>query len=1215
MLKSIYHEPGIGLDANAIKYLAFFRVISYLKIVRVAKVIEATKKLNGTVRKKIIKKSRKLAELLEKRRGSSALKGRRNKSAHENELQFAVKYFNDLDKYKGEIKMTEVKNSSNVLISGSQSNNKESSPLHMKPNRISREQTGTLKREGNKFLSALNFLQKKGGKRNSNMNYSENDKGKLNLNPFSLLLRRRSIFPANTKTNAAVDPKDPLGINLFHELNKNSNLLKKNPKGSTITDRLNLLRFQRAKSILPSIPSIQNPSERSGRGSRFSQANKSESSEGKSGIIKLKPLQPEILDHKQATTQLHSNLLSSKVNFLLKQKSVLDEPHKQEFRQNNIEESTAMNYKANDSHKLINTAKQNSELSDFYNIVDNKIAEKLKGFNAAGLKRESYLISSNIPEVIAEDESEHNKTQKMEGNKRRFVIKAVKLQSGKNLVYRKMSNFQALSKEISRSVCTTPQKTVTIVYSLLKLRTDECKLLNSQQSNLVYRKAEKCKLLDFNDNSISISKSRVSPYLSESDNASSSSSSVSSKKIDQNINTVNNQSNSKPFDFNELKQLNGGSAKSNWFIKKDTLKDEPVISTVNLKKVINPSEENIYEISPDKKSLSKLSKTPEDSIEENENIDKLNTETAILNRSSNREMLDDGKDKIFVLDGFGTKDYKDNEANHGNERGDDNNLDLEEIDYHNVEDLDDDEVEDERKSKKYEKLNIETLLNRSIILKLVTLIMGIIILLQMTNPNYIQDLSSTEDTDKIDYCIAIFIMSITKIMNYTQNSKSKSQKSMSIDYQMQSYLDSLNQTITICFGYLKVIPEDFDAETWNGRLLSTSTNEDIAISMNDNELDSDHLLFDFLLVNMTMCEECKYIQSYFEDYISFPNVVSSEKYTNNHGMTLNIDYYYKSYSINGSESYIECLVDLHYVSFLDKLMNLLRSLFVTIVLILVSHMLNKDIKEKVVVMVIKLIKKFRHFFHNSSQDYFSLLMSEEKNEDEMMLYRKLGIFSYYFDLSCGKRILGLVSQSENNNFKSQYNFEKEGVRFQGTLMMVKFKTSSSKVNLFSFIKEINRIYTIIHSLAYSFGGEIINENKIIWKNKEELFDIDCLNYCRKISKINYNFNFKVNTSTVNKLLNPKRITKGSEENKEFQDRLDTNLALLCSAEIACTLSQKFSHSLQVLSEGGIKLQIFLIKDDLLYGFIGNKEITVNQTIYSRKAKLTLDTMVCLYNHK
>lgn len=1108
LLNSVYHEPGIGLDANAIKYLAFFRVISYLKIVRVAKVIEATKKLNGTVRKKIIKKSRKLAELLEKRRGSSNIKGRRNKTAQENELQFAVKYLSDLDKYKGEIQMNEVKNSSNVLISGRKSKNSESSPLNMKPNRISRDQTTSLKRQNNKFLTALNIFRKSGDRNNN----SEIDKGKLNLNPFSLLLRRKSIFPA-TQAKSKLGDKDPLALNsLLQNSNRRSNfLVKKNSKGATITDRLNLLMLRKATVIPPSSPSKENnirPFERSGRGSRFSHANKSsESSEGRSGLINLMPLQAEISDQKHATTPFLSNLLNKKVNFLVRQKTS-DDPHKDDFRKHSIDESISSHTKREDSLKSNKLTKNNSELSDFYNVIDSKITEKLTGFNV-NVKRESCLIPTNIPEVVAEDESEHNKSQIKEEKRKMFAMKALKLQSGKDLVNRNGNDFKPLSKKQSKSVLCSPHKALYIANTILKLDSEDQAVRKKLKNQL--NTDEKCEMLDYNaDSSISSSKSKVSNCQSEnSEKASSSSSSFvksSDKKSEINLNTENKlHDDIKPFDISELKKLNGGSGKSNWYVKQETLKDEPVLSTLDLKKVTINEEEKKYEVSPDKKSLSKLSKSPEDSLERNENnddIDKLNTETAILNPSSNREILDDDCNaKIFVLDKFGTIDV-DHNTKRGPDTGDDNILDIEVTDYHNVEGLDDEEEEESIKSKKQEKLNIETVLNRSLILKLVSLIMGIIILLQMTNPNYIQDLSSTSDTDKIDYCLNIFAISIGRIMNYTKsNGVVNINDGEILDPEIQNYLTSLNQTVTICFGYLKEIPVDFDAQSWNGRLLNSNEDSNASlVSLNDTELDADHLLFDFLLVNMTMCSECKLIEAYYGDYISFPNVASSEKYTNNHGMTLNIDYYYRAFPLNGSQSYIECLVDLHYVSFLDKLMNLLRSLFVTIVLILVSHMLNNDVKEKVVVMVLKLIKKFRYFFHSSSQDYFSLLINEEKNEDEMLLYRKLGMFSYFFDLSCGKRILGLVSQSDNNKFTLQCNFEKEGVRFQGTMMMIKFKTTNSQVNLFKYIKEINRIYTVIHSLAYCFSGEIINENKIIWKNKEELFDIDCLNYCRKISK-------------------------------------------------------------------------------------------------------------------
>lgn len=1098
--QSVYKAPGVGMDASTIKYLAFFRVISYLKIVRVAKVIEATKKLNGTVRKKIIKKSRKIAELIEKRRGSNIAKSRRNnKLDQDKDAQFAMKYLTDLDKYKGEIEFAQIKNSSNILISGRKPKiTNDGSPNKFSPNRTKRDKVVVLKNTGNKFFSIF----RKGMQKNITATSTDAvEKTKFNLNPFSLLLRR-TIFPGVDQVQAS-EPnqsdnqtnKDQPSTNpILQALKRKNFFTKKGSKGATINDRLNILKLKKAGSILPESPGKE------GRGSRatdfiiksldrFLPKNSSDDNEEKADQPVLPSVSNDKINPKPPGTSMSflSILNKKKAGFLKQEATIIDDlaeenvPAAKKSCESNIFptkiEETAKAQSKDDSSSPVKPA---SDLLEFYSLIDSKINEKLSKF-----KNLDYRAGSNIPEVIAEEAENEPNDSKVEIKRAKMHKKRGKFQSGKNFNIHKDKSIYANQSKRRKSMELLPESFAVKAKKLLNITKEERKV--KLKLNFLAKRPDKpvntenTFKLQFTQSSINSAKSRNNESIINFDHqressSSSSSSSTQNKPCEDAIKPP--QSNNNFENFRKLENL-----------KKETLVEDSIYSTQNLRSVSKIENEQSKKFLPEKLTK-EIVKSFEDSQEEpkknEDDIDKLNTETALLPPSTNRGFIKKGNRDRFVSNHNNIKAHglcKEEEYNRLS------HMDTDEIDYHNVEDLDDEEEEHEHKGKKYEKLLIESLLNKSLTLKLVSLIMGIIIMLQITNPNYIQDLSLWNDTDKIDFCLSAFNRSMEKVINHTKFINDDS------DPELISYLHSLNQTITLCFGYLKEIPASFDDSSWSGRRLSSDSYN---ISLGDSELDDDQQLFDFLVVNMTMCIECQYIQTTYSDKIWLPSVISSLKYVENHGMTLNIDYYYKNYPIQESKSYIECLVDLHYVSFLDKLMNLLRSLFVTIVLILVSHMLNTDIRSKVVLMVLKLIKKFRYFFHSSSQDYFSLLMNEDIREEEVILYRKLGMFSYMFDISCGKRLLGVLSQSDILNLPTSFDFKKEGVSFEGTLLLINFKSRTG--SLHKCMAEISRIYTVIHSLAYGFGGEVVNENKIIWKNKEFLFDSECKKYCGRISK-------------------------------------------------------------------------------------------------------------------
>ena len=155
----------------------------------------------------------------------------------------------------------------------------------------------------------------------------------------------------------------------------------------------------------------------------------------------------------------------------------------------------------------------------------------------------------------------------------------------------------------------------------------------------------------------------------------------------------------------------------------------------------------------------------------------------------------------------------------------------------------------------------------------------------------------------------------------------------------------------------------------------------------------------------------------------------------------------------------------------------------------------------------KIIKKFRYFFHMDTLSYCDLVINDDKNQEEIILYKKLGLLSYYFDLSTGKRILGLISQSNNILEKENevYDFQQKGINIEGTCIFLNIQLSDKALTEEA-IFNINRVYSIFHSLGYGFLGEVLSEKLIVWKKKEIEFDLEHDKYCKRISKLKLMFN-------------------------------------------------------------------------------------------------------------
>jgi hypothetical protein len=214
--------------------------------------------------------------------------------------------------------------------------------------------------------------------------------------------------------------------------------------------------------------------------------------------------------------------------------------------------------------------------------------------------------------------------------------------------------------------------------------------------------------------------------------------------------------------------------------------------------------------------------------------------------------------------------------------------------------------------------------------------------------------------------------------------------------EMRNQAQSLNYTMTDCFYGMSQQPYK----------------NDITIVSEVNYFDPSENDQLFIYVNFTNYAHLTSIKSLFPDLLSeFSVVLVNQKYENITNHLLNSDYYYSFFYVDDL-NYIEYLVDISYATYLDRILNVIRSVFVTIIIVITSISLGKDIKSKIMIPATKIINKFRYFFNSDTLSYAKLLLESNKEEEEIILNRKLGQFSYYFDLTLGKRVLKTRNHGE-----------------------------------------------------------------------------------------------------------------------------------------------------------------------------------------------------------
>lgn len=524
--------------------------------------------------------------------------------------------------------------------------------------------------------------------------------------------------------------------------------------------------------------------------------------------------------------------------------------------------------------------------------------------------------------------------------------------------------------------------------------------------------------------------------------------------------------------------------------------------------------------------------------------------------------------------------------------------------------------------KKQGKLRIENIIFNSMTLRIIMLIVCITIGLQATQEEFIKILINFSDYTKTEYCTYKFSTLVNlaylydnnDIENYNRNENTN--KANENDTITNPYISSVLRTMDYCFRNLLLISElkedllnsDLEVEEIinnlseyptihnliNSNLLNLnstsseeSNNEAEAGNSKDffnktiyfNETEKDHY---FLSINLTTFSNYNYLQNKYQDRFPKDSFFSTYDYFI-HTENFKINYIY-TYNFHYTDdlNYFEYLTSIKYISILTSITNIIRSVFVTMILVSISFLTNGDLVTYIVTPLTNIIKKFRYFLHKDTFDYYEQLINGDNDDEEhIALNKKFGMFSYYFDITLGKRALSLIHQScelGKDGFSLNISSVK-GVSFKGTALILDFKikkncflsykknnndkriknnknsknvdkesnnetinnykkkidfenssamndmnnSANNEEDYSSFrslnktdleelnenenislaINEINKFYTIFHSLSYGFLGEIINENTVVWKHKEDEFEDKFKKYSRELSKIDY----------------------------------------------------------------------------------------------------------------
>lgn len=429
-----------------------------------------------------------------------------------------------------------------------------------------------------------------------------------------------------------------------------------------------------------------------------------------------------------------------------------------------------------------------------------------------------------------------------------------------------------------------------------------------------------------------------------------------------------------------------------------------------------------------------------------------------------------------------------------------------------------------------ERLLLETQLQKRMTNNVVAMVLLIIISIEITFFTYVQDIIYNPIHNKIESCVNTTLNIIYEANRYLEIEGNNTEN---------PYINSLNSSISICFPEFVNINQADDA--------------DISVSY----------------FNLAPIKELIKLKESYSVLSYLPEVFASQKYQDYFSsFSINVDFVYRHLP-RTDNMLLEYLIDITYSSKMEHLFNIIRTLFISIMLYLLVVRLFSDMSSLVIKPTTETIDKFNTFFSRKSLGIL-LLKKMHHHQD-----KQLALVSHYIDVRLNKRLLRVLG---NPFFDfSSGSFQKEGISFRGTGMYI-YVNALTKCD-FESVYLINQVLTIVHSHCFGYVGEIFEPNLVIWKANSNDFE-------------NKHFEYIRDESTWHS--NDQAIKSPSIR---LEPTFNSTLACLCILDLNFLLMTRYSRLLDQLKEKCINMNFLLFEDEFFFGYQIN-EVSIKQLIIS-----------------
>ena len=766
--RSVQKAPGIALDSSALKYFTLFKVINYLKVIRIAKVVETTKKINTKVNN-----NRKIAQISminSLRRDSKIERGRikKNKLKEINNNELYSKYDSEickiahLDENTVKNSPLRINNSSFKIIDrlGKVKAKKSAGRLLKKNTYLSK--VSRISRVSNKkaYLNPLELfkaidskktiaysdLNSKKSEINDIINRTINKDNNKNIMTSQKLVRLNKSNIKNSKGKKTTsDIKKSVYFNYSSldkdaSTNKNLIFLRRNSVvPPTLQSRLNAVS-KKQNYLKEAIDTLINKEEKN-INNIYSQSinhsfqdtiNKLDFNNTKKSL--LKTIKDDNTNSIKKLKKKVTFISRNNNSFISSAQEVSFKEDKSNTNDNNMSYSNIFIKK-----KEVGPIKlDNSEvlLSQLYLNNDNHHAnnEPIQKVNISLKKRGSVLhqVRNNLQiETVNEVESEHNSSIEK-------IISNAKVKKNKKIIINEPNNMHS--------------SPIMFKYNNNKpFNNKECTINRSNSSD---------EILKHKDSIEKYNKILINKHYSK-------------EKI------IFNE------DYSTIKT--GYQMKGTFNIKKSSnnLKKDVFGSNSNISSTFKVENSSIIDkslIEQHKEQINyNILGTDEELLNCNDaninqsylNLSKigiLNKSNQLLKRNEllkNETISDHTKNKINTMNTILTKtpSYNANDDTISEKSNNENN----EVDYNNIEGLNDTFNAGSKTKTKKEKLMLEVILFKYLTLKIVMLILAIVIILNFTQNEFMENLLSTNTNNKINFCLNLFKTNMLKVIDEENN--------------------------------------------------------------------------------------------------------------------------------------------------------------------------------------------------------------------------------------------------------------------------------------------------------------------------------------------------------------------------------------------------------------------------------------------------------------